>query len=70
MVVVGCGLSSDYGTTPVNIVQLCTGLVCGNYVEFQVHFLWFWTLTLKYLDQTEQESFNEEKGAKYASHCS
>ena len=22
---------SDYRTTPVNIVQLCTGLGCGNY---------------------------------------
>ena len=25
-----CGLSSDYRTTPVNIVQLCTGLGCGK----------------------------------------
>ena len=24
------GLSSDYRTTPVNIVQLCIGLGCGN----------------------------------------
>ena len=31
VVVVGCCLSSDYRTTPVNIVQLCTGLGCGNY---------------------------------------
>ena len=28
-----CGLSSDYRTTPVNIVQLCTGLGCGNTEE-------------------------------------
>ena len=33
VVVVGCGLSSDYRTTPVNIVQLCTGLGCGNSEE-------------------------------------
>ena len=28
---VGCGLSSDYRTTPVNFFQLCTGLGCGKY---------------------------------------
>ena len=41
MGLVGCGLSSDYRTTPVNIVQLCTGLGCGNMTQRKIcEFFW------------------------------
>ena len=29
---------TDYRTTPVNIVQLCTGLGCGNTTAYHIYF--------------------------------